>query len=207
MIDNLKWRYATKQFDTGKKISNENIELLKEAVSLTASSYGLQPYKVLDVQNSEIREKLKTVSFGQAQVTDASNLFVFCANDDLTSVHIDEFIALTASTQGIDVAVLKDYSDFMKGAFASLTPAEKHNWAGRQAYIALGNLLTTAASMQIDVCPMEGFDARQYNDILGLKGSGYSSVVIAAIGYRSLEDGTQFKAKVRKPMEELFETR
>lgn len=207
MIDNLKWRYATKQFDTGKKISNENIELLKEAVSLTASSYGLQPYKVLDVQNSEIREKLKTVSFGQAQVTDASNLFVFCANDDLTSVHIDEFIALTASTQGIDVAVLKDYSDFMKGAFASLTPAEKHNWAGRQAYIALGNLLTTAASMQIDVCPMEGFDARQYNDILGLKGSGYSSVVIAAIGYRSPEDGTQFKAKVRKPMEELFETR
>jgi len=207
MIDNLKWRYATKKFDKQKKVSAKDLSLLKEAVRLTASSYGLQPYKVLDVQNQEIREKLKPVSFGQPQVTDASNLFVFCANDDLTNVHIDEFIALTAATQGVDVAVFKGYSDFMKGAFESLTLADKHNWAARQAYIALGNLMTTAASMQIDVCPMEGFDAAQYNELLGLKGSGYSSVVIAAVGYRSAEDQSQFNAKVRKPVEELFETR
>ncbi len=206
MIDNLKWRYATKKFDTSKKVSAADLSLLKEAVSLTASSFGLQPYKVLDVQNPELREKLKAVSFGQSQVTDASNLFVFCANEDLTAVHIDEFLRLTAETQQIDVALLKSYGDFMKGMFESRTVADKHNWAARQAYIGLGNLLTTAASMRIDVCPMEGFDPSQYNEILGLAGTGYAAVVIATVGYRSPDDETQHKAKVRKPLEKFFET-
>ncbi len=207
MIESLKWRYATKKFDKNKQVSAENIQLLKEAVRLTASSYGLQPYKVLEIKNPEIREQLKTASFGQPQVTDASTLFVFCANDDLTDAHIDAYLELSAKTQQIDVAGLKGYGDFMKGVFGSRTTADKHEWAARQAYIALGNLLTTAASMQIDVCPMEGFDAQQYNEILGLKGSGYSSVVIAAIGYRSADDEAQNKAKVRRPLDELFETR
>lgn len=207
MIESLKWRYATKKFDKNKQVSAENIQLLKETVRLTASSYGLQPYKVLEVKSPEIREKLKAVSFGQPQVTDASTLFVFCANDDLTDTHIDAYLELSAKTQKVDVEVFKGYGDFMKGVFGSRTTADKHEWAARQAYIALGNLLTTAASMQIDVCPMEGFDARQYNEILGLKGSGYSSVVIAAIGYRSADDEAQNKAKVRRPLGELFETR
>lgn len=207
MIESLKWRYATKKFDKNKQVSAENIQLLKETVRLTASSYGLQPYKVLEVKSPEIREKLKAVSFGQPQITDASTLFVFCANDDLTNAHIDSYLELSAKTQKVDVEVFKGYGDFMKGVFGSRTTADKHEWASRQAYIALGNLLTTAASMQIDVCPMEGFDARQYNEILGLKGSGYSSVVIAAIGYRSGNDEAQNKAKVRRPLDELFETR
>lgn len=207
MIQSLKWRYATKKFDTNKQVSAGNIQLLKETVRLTASSYGLQPYKVLEVKSPEIREKLKAVSFGQPQITDASTLFVFCANDDLTDAHIDSYLELSAKTQKVDVAAFKGFGDFMKGVFGSRTTADKHEWAARQAYIALGNLLTTAASMQIDVCPMEGFDARQYNEILGLKGSGYSSVVIAAIGYRSADDEAQNKAKVRRPLDELFETR
>lgn len=207
MIDSLNWRYATKKFDKNKHVSAEDIQLLKETVRLTASSYGLQPYKVLEVKSPEIREKLKAVSFGQPQVTDASTLFVFCANDDLTDTHIDAYLELSAKTQKVDVEVFKGYGDFMKGVFGSRTTADKHEWAARQAYIALGNLLTTAASMQIDVCPMEGFDAQQYNEILGLKGSGYSSVVIAAIGYRSADDEAQNKAKVRRPLGELFETR
>ncbi len=207
MIESLKWRYATKKFDKNKQVSAENIQLLKETVRLTASSYGLQPYKVLEVKSTEIREKLKAVSFGQPQITDASTLFVFCANDDLTDAHIDSYLELSAKTQKVDVAAFKGFGDFMKGVFGSRTTADKHEWAARQAYIALGNLLTTAASMQIDVCPMEGFDARQYNEILGLKGSGYSSVVIAAIGYRSADDEVQNKAKVRRPLDELFETR
>jgi nitroreductase len=207
MIESLKWRYATKKFDKNKQVSAENIQLLKEAVRLTASSYGLQPYKVLEVKSPEIREKLKAVSFGQPQITDASTLFVFCANDDLTDAHIDSYLELSAKTQKVDVAAFKGFGDFMKGVFGSRTTADKHEWAARQAYIALGNLLTTAASMQIDVCPMEGFDARQYNEILELKGSGYSSVVIAAIGYRSADDEAQNKAKVRRPLDELFETR
>lgn len=206
MIDNLNWRYATKKFDKNKQVSAENIQLLKEAVRLTASSYGLQPYKVLEIKNPEIREQLKTASFGQPQVTDASTLFVFCANDDLTDAHIDAYLELSAKTQQIDVAGLKGYGDFMKGVFGSRTTAQKHEWSARQVYIALGNLLTTAASMQIDVSPMEGFDPKQYDEILGMKGSGYSTVVIAAIGYRSSDDEAQYKAKVRKPMDELFET-
>jgi len=206
MIESLKWRYATKKFDKNKQVSAENIQLLKETVRLTASSYGLQPYKVLEVKSPEIREKLKAVSFGQPQITDASTLFVFCANDDLTDAHIDSYLELSAKIQKVDVEVFKGYGDFMKGVFGSRTTADKHEWAARQAYIALGNLLTTAASMQIDVCPMEGFDAQQYNEILGLKGSGYSSVVIAAIGYRSADDEAQNKAKVRRPLDELFET-
>lgn len=206
MIESLKWRYATKKFDVNKKVSAADLALLKEAVSLTASSYGLQPYKVLDVQNPELREKLKPVSFGQPQITDASNLFVFCANDDLTAIHIDEFLKLTAETQKIDVALLNDFGNFMKGMFASRTVADKHDWAARQAYIGLGNLLTTASSMRIDVCPMEGFDPSKYNEILGLTGTGYSAVVIATIGYRSPDDDAQHKAKVRKPLEKFFET-
>ena len=206
MIESLKWRYATKKFDKNKQVSAENIQLLKETVRLTASSYGLQPYKVLEVKSPEIREKLKAVSFGQPQITDASTLFVFCANDDLTDAHIDSYLELSAKIQKVDVEVFKGYGDFMKGVFGSRTTADKHEWAARQAYIALGNLLTTAASMQIDVCPMEGFDAQQYNEILGLKSSGYSSVVIAAIGYRSADDEAQNKAKVRRPLDELFET-
>lgn len=207
MIDSLNWRYATKKFDKNKQVSAENIQLLKEAVRLTASSYGLQPYKVLEIKNPEIREQLKTASFGQPQVTDASTLFVFCANDDLTDAHIDAYLELSAKTQQIDVAGLKGYGDFMKGVFGSRTIAQKHEWSARQVYIALGNLLTTAASMQIDVSPMEGFDPKQYDEILGMKGSGYSTVVIAAIGYRSSDDEAQYKAKVRKPVDELFETR
>jgi len=207
MIDSLNWRYATKKFDKNKQVSAENIQLLKEAVRLTASSYGLQPYKVLEIKNPEIREQLKTASFGQPQVTDASTLFVFCANDDLTDAHIDAYLELSAKTQQIDVAGLKGYGDFMKGVFGSRTTAQKHEWSARQVYIALGNLLTTAASMQIDVSPMEGFDPKQYDEILGMKGSGYSTVVIAAIGYRSSDDEAQYKAKVRKPVDELFETR
>lgn len=206
MIESLKWRYATKKFDKNKQVSAENIQLLKEAVRLTASSYGLQPYKVLEIKSPEIREKLKAVSFGQPQITDASTLFVFCANDDLTDAHIDAYLELSAKTQNVDVAAFKGFGDFMKGVFGSRTTTDKHEWAARQAYIALGNLLTTAASMQIDVCPMEGFDAQQYNEILGLKGSGYSSVVVAAIGYRSSDDEAQGKSKVRRPLGELFET-
>ena len=206
MIESLKWRYATKKFDTEKKVSASDIAILKEAINLTPSAYGLQPYKVLDIQNTELREKLKAVSFGQAQVTDASHLFVFVANDDMTSGHIDAFIELTAITQQIDSEGLKGYGDFMKSVFGSRTAQENHNWAARQAYIALGTLVNVAAEMGLDVSSMEGFDPAQYDEILGLKGTGYSSVVIAAIGYRSATDEAQFRAKVRKPISEMFQT-
>ena len=205
MIESLKWRYATKKFDTEKKVSDADIAVLKEAINLTPSSYGLQPYKVLDIQSAELREKLKTASFGQPQVTDASHLFVFVAGDDLTDAHVDAFIELTAKTQQISPDGLKGYGDFMKSVFGSRTPEQKHQWAARQAYIALGTLVNVAAEMGLDVSSMEGFDPAQYDEILQLKGTGYSTVVIAAIGYRSAGDEAQFRAKVRKPVDEVFQ--
>lgn len=206
MIESLKWRYATKKFDTEKKVSDADIAILKEAINLTPSSYGLQPYKVLDIQNAALREKLKAASFGQPQVTDASHLFVFVAGDNLTDAHIDAFIELTANTQQIAPEGLKGYGDFMKSVFGNLTPEKKHQWAARQAYIALGTLVNVAAEMGLDVSSMEGFDPSQYDEMLGLKGAGYSTVVIAAIGYRSASDEAQFRAKVRKPISEVFQT-
>lgn len=203
MINSLKWRYATKKFDNKSVPAAELIEL-KEAVRLTASSYGLQPYVVLDVQNPEVRTKLRAASWDQSQITDASNLFVFCAANDMTSSDIDNFIALTAETRGLPPEALQGYSDFMKSSIGGRSLADKQNWNARQAYIALGNLLTVAASKQIDVCPMEGFDPKQYNEILGL--DGYSAVVVAAVGYRSPEDEMQHYVKVRKPLNELFKT-
>ena len=205
MIESLKWRYATKKLDTEKKVSDADIAVLKEAINLTPSSYGLQPYKVLDIQSAELREKLKTASFGQPQVTDASHLFVFVAGDDLTDAHVDAFIELTAKTQQISPDGLKGYGDFMKSVFGSRTPEQKHQWAARQAYIALGTLVNVAAEMGLDVSSMEGFDPAQYDEILQLKGTGYSTVVIAAIGYRSAGDEAQFRAKVRKPVDEVFQ--
>ena len=205
MIESLKWRYATKKLDTEKKVSDADIAVLKEAINLTPSSYGLQPYKVLDIQSAELREKLKTASFGQPQVTDASHLFVFVAGDDLTDAHVDAFIELTAKTQQISPDGLKGYGDFMKSVFGSRTPEQKHQWAARQAYIALGTLVNVAAEMGLDVSSMEGFDPAPYDEILQLKGTGYSTVVIAAIGYRSAGDEAQSRAKVRKPVDEVFQ--
>jgi nitroreductase len=206
IIESLKWRYATKKFDNTRTLAAEDLNELKEAVNLTASSYGLQPYVVLDVQNPEIRAKLRAASWDQSQITDASSIFVFCAANDMTAADIDSFIELTATTRGLEVEALKGYADFMKGAIGSRTQEQKYNWNARQAYIALGNLLTVAATKGIDTCPMEGFDPVQYNEILGLNESGYSAVVVAAIGYRSTEDGVQHNAKVRKPLEVLFRT-
>jgi len=207
ILKSLNWRYATKKFDTTRKVSSTDLEILKEAVRLSASSFGLQPYKVINVEDRELREKLKAASYGQAQVTDASNLFVFCAYTNLTSGHIDNYINLTATTRNINPAELKGFGDSMKGSFANITPEQNYVWAAHQPYIALGNLLNTCAIMNIDACPMGGIDADKYDEILGLSKQGLRAEMIATIGYRSEEDTYQHMAKVRKPLDELFETR
>ncbi|MDX9747374.1 MAG: NAD(P)H-dependent oxidoreductase [Paludibacter sp.] len=201
----LNWRYATKKFDATKKLTEDDVNTLKEAVNLTASSYGLQPYRVLDVQTPELREKLKAAAFGQSQITDASHLFVFTAFNDLTDQHIDEYIALSAKVKGISEDILKGYGDFMKSVFGPRSSADKHNWAARQAYIAVGNLIDAAASLGIDSCPMEGFDPSAFDEILGLKGTDASSVVVVTLGHRADDDQAQFAPKVRKPLDQVFE--
>ncbi|WCL80923.1 NAD(P)H-dependent oxidoreductase [Saprospira sp. CCB-QB6] len=203
LVENLKWRYATKKFDASKKITAEVLEQLKTAIQLSASSYGLQLYKVLDVQNPEVRKKLQAAAWGQSQIVDASQLFVFTIPTSFTAEHIDELIQLTADTRGLDPAVLNDYSEFMKGALLNQTEEGAKSWMGKQAYIALGTLLAAAADLKVDACPMEGFDAAQFDEILGL--DGWTTAVIATLGYRHEEDGMQHAAKVRKAKEVLFE--
>lgn len=206
-IKNLEWRYATKKFDTQKKVSPEDLEKIKEAIQLSASSYGLQLYKVLIIEDEETRERLKPASWGQSQITDASHLLVFCNYAKVSNEQIDEFIELKARVQGIAVDNIKGYGEFIKGKLAEQSPLQVDHWTARQTYIALGNLLAACAELKIDACPMEGFEPEKYNEILGLTEKGLSAAVIATIGYRSEEDQTQHAKKVRKPLELLFEVK
>ena len=205
-IENQNWRYATKKFNSEKKISNSDLEILKEAIQLSSSSYGLQPYKVLIIENEEIRKQLQPASWGQSQITDASHLFVFASVTNVDAEYITRYAENMAKTRNIPFDSVKGYADFMIGNITTLTPEKQIIWAQKQAYLALGNLLNAAAELKIDVTPMEGFLPEQYNEILGLKEKGLHATLVATIGYRHEEDETQHYAKVRKPITELFET-
>ena len=206
LIEDLKWRYATKKYDATKKVSDENITKLKEAIHLSASSWGLQLYKFLDIKNPSIRESLKPHSWGQTQITDASHLFVFCSHTTVSDQDTDDYIALKSKVQGMKVEDLKGYGDFMKMKINEKSPGEVKDWTEKQTYLALGNALMACASMKIDATPMEGFDAAKYNEILGLTEKGLTATVVLAIGYRHEEDVAQNQDKVRKSMSALFET-
>lgn len=205
-IENQNWRYATKKFNSEKKISNSDLEILKEAIQLSTSSYGLQPYKVIIVENEEIRKQLQPASWGQSQITDASHLFVFASITNVDSEYINNFVENMAKTRNIPVESIKAYADFMIGNITTLTPEKQIIWSQKQAYLALANLLNVAAELKIDVTPMEGFIPEQYNKILGLTEKGLSATLVATIGYRADEDATQHYVKVRKPISELFES-
>ena len=205
-IENQNWRYATKKFNAEKKISNADLEILKEAIQLSSSSYGLQPYKVLIVENEEIRKQLQPASWGQSQIVDASHLFVFANIVNVDEEYINNFAQNVATTRNIPFENVKGYADFMISKITTLTPEQQLIWTAKQTYLALGNLLNAAAELKIDVTPMEGFDPVQYDEILGLKEKGLHASLVATIGYRHHEDDTQHYIKVRKPKSELFET-
>lgn len=205
-IENQNWRYATKKFDTTKKVSTEDLETLKKAIQLSSSSYGLQLYKVFIIENPAIRAQLQPVSWGQSQIVEASHLFVFANVVDVQENHIDNYVQNIANTRGLALEDLKGYSDFMKSKIVSLPVEQKAVWTSKQTYLALGNLLNAAAELKIDVTPMEGFEPEKYNEILGLNKLGLNASLVATVGYRHEEDATQHYAKVRKPIEELFET-
>lgn len=205
LIDSLKWRYATKKFDKNRKISSSDLAQLRQAVSLAASSYGLQPYKVLVIENAAVRARLLEAAYGQPQITDASHLFLFCHYTDVSPEKTEAFIKLTSDVTGTPVSALKNYSDLINGTVAARSPEALQAWTSKQAYIGLGTLLAAAAEMRVDACPMEGFNPAAFNEILGLPAKGLSASVLAAVGYRSAEDPAQFRAKVRKPFDQMFE--
>ncbi len=203
-IKNLNWRYATKKFDPSKKVSEKDLDTILEAIKLSPSSYGLQPYHVFVITDESIRKQLQPVSWNQSQIVDASHLLVFAAKSKFGSELVDGYLENVSSTRGMDIENLKGYGDFMKSKLLDLPNDVKKNWTSRQAYIALESAMVAAADLKIDTCPMEGFEPEPYDEILGLKDKGLTSVVVLPIGYRSSEDDTQNYAKVRKSKEELF---
>ncbi len=204
----LEWRYATKRFDNQKKISAENWAVLEQSLILSPSSYGLQPWKFLVVQDPSLREKLKAQSWNQTQVTDCSHYVVFLFHSKMNEEYIERFIRKNAEVRGMPMEKLKGYQDMMVGDLVKGPRSAKIDvWASRQAYIAMGFLMETAALLSIDACPMEGLDPNAYDELLQLKGTGYQTVATVALGYRHAEDKTQDAKKVRFDRDDLIEFR
>ena len=205
-LENQNWRYATKKFDSTKKISTEDFNTLKEAIRLSSSSFGMQPYKIIIVENPEIRAQLQTAAWGQSQIVDASHLIVFANITNFGNDDIDSVLNVFTSERGLPENALDGYGGFIKSKIATLPEEVKNVWTAKQTYLALGNLLNAAAELKIDVTPMEGFDPSAVNKILGLEKLGLNASLLATIGYRHEEDETQHYKKVRKSTEELFIT-
>lgn len=205
LIENLKWRYATKKFDTDRKITNEQLSYLKKAIRLSVSSYGLQMYKVLIVSDPEIKKQLQPLCWQQSQIVDCSNLFVFCSYKSYKDKHVDEYLELVATEQKLDRTTLDGYGTFIKNKISEKTPIEQTTWLERQPYLAVSNLLMACAEQRIDACPMEGFTPEDINNYFQLDSKNLNAVVMVAVGYRAKDDTTQHRPKIRKPQEELFE--
>ena len=184
----LRWRYATKQFDATRKIPAETWDALEQSLVLTPSSFGLQPWKFLVVDNPAVRAKLQADSWNQPQVTDASHFVVLTARTDLHSSDVDAWISRMSEVQGTPAEAFAQLKGMIAGFAEKMSDEERHFWNVRQIYIALGQLMASAALLGIDACPMEGISAAGYDRILGLEGSGHATVVACALGYRAESD-------------------
>ncbi len=202
----LRWRYATKQFDASKKIPDDLWAALEDALVLTPSSFGLQPWKFLVIKDPALREKLRAASWNQTQVTDASHLVVFAVRRTAGEADVDRLIERT-----VEVRATPDGAARLGGMKKVILQFIEHTpvleWHKRQAYIALGNFLTSAALLGLDTCPLEGIDPAQYDEILGLPEQGLATAVAATAGYRAATDGYAALAKVRYAKSEVIEYR
>lgn len=207
-ISDLNWRYATKKYDASRKVSAEDLEILKQAIRFSPSSLGLQPYKVLIIEDQAIREQLAEVSFANKEsIKNASHLFVFANILDFGKQEdISGFLENISKTRGIPMENLEEMRAKVTSSIHAKETEARNIWTSKQTYIALANLLNAAASLKIDATPMEGFQPDKYDDILGLAQNGLGASVIAAVGYRHEEDKFQDLKKVRKPENELFIT-
>jgi nitroreductase len=197
LLEQLRWRYATKKFDATKKISPEDWATLEEALLLAPSSFGLQPWKFFVIRDPALRAKLKAASWNQSQVTDASHYVVFAIRKGLNEEDVQKLIDRVSDVRNIPTQNLEEYKKIMLGSISVRTPEQLDAWCARQVYIALGIFLASAAVLGIDACPMEGFEPKKFDEILGLEKLGYTAVVMATAGYRSKEDHYGELAKVR----------
>jgi nitroreductase len=201
----LRWRYAVKKFDPTKTIPADTWAALEQSLLLSPSSYGLQPWKFFNVTTKSVREQLLPHSWGQRQIVDASHLVVFAVKKDVTPADADRLIARTASVRGVTAESLAQYQGMVAGSLTRTPAAEKDVWMSRQVFIALGVFLTTAAVLEVDACPMEGFVPEKYDEILGLTEKGYASRVVATAGYRAADDPYATAKKVRYELGEVVE--
>lgn len=201
----LRWRYATKQFDATRKIDPKDWATLEEALVLTPSSFGLQPWKFIVITHQPMKEKLTAFSWGQRQVADCSHHVVFAIRKNVGEKEIHRFIQRMVDVRGVPHESLAPYRDLM---LSKLVEGPNRNtineWAIRQCYIALGNFMTCAALMGIDACPMEGIDPTKYDEALGLEKSGLATCLACAVGYRHADDKHAHLAKVRHPHSEVI---
>jgi nitroreductase/dihydropteridine reductase len=205
LINKLQWRYATKKFNPAKVVPQEKVDRILEAVRLTATSSGLQPFEVFVVTSKEVRERIKPIAWNQEQVTDSSHLLVFAAWDNYTAERINAMFDLVNAERGFKNEGWENYRQMLLGTYPQRDAEVNYQHAARQAYIGLGTALIAAAEEQVDATPMEGFDPKALDEILGLQARGLRSVAILPLGYRAEEgDWLVNLKKVRRPREQFI---
>ena len=198
IIDSLNWRYATKKFDSNRKLSKNQVNTLKNAFNLTASSYGLQPIKLIVISNQEIKNNLLESSLNQQQVIQCSHLLVICVETDIDESYIELYFKRVVDIRKTSPKVLESFKNSIINEFNDMSNTSIINWSINQAYLALGNLMTVCSVEEIDSCPMEGFLPEKYDEILDLKTKNLKSVLVMPVGYRSVDDQFSSFKKVRK---------
>ncbi len=206
IIESLQWRYATKKFDNTKILPQEKIDILTEAFNLTATSYGLQPLKLVVIKNKGLQKQLTEHSWNQKQVADASHVLVFCIENTVGEEYITNYFKNVKSIRNTPDEILDPFKNQLVDSFKDKPKEEISNWASKQAYLAMGNLLTVCALEKIDACPMEGFIPEKYNEILHLNDRGLHSVLVLPIGYRAEDDMFSEFKKVRRSIDETVIT-
>ncbi|MBB3842173.1 nitroreductase [Runella defluvii] len=204
LIESLQWRYATKKM-SGKQVPQDKIDYILEAIRLSPSSSGLQPYEIIVVTNEELKEKIKPIAFGQSQITDASHLLIFAAWDNYTEERINAVFKRSNAERGLPDSATDDYRKRLLGMVLANTPEQNFAHTAKQSAIALGISLVAAADQEVDATPMEGYNAAQLDELLGLAEKGLKSTAIVALGYRDEDNDWLAKLKkVRTPKELLY---
>lgn len=202
-IEKLEWRYATKKFDPTKKLSGEKLEILKQAFNLTATSFGLQPIKMVVVSNQALKEKLVPFTFNQLQVRDASHILVLCIEKEIDADFIVDHFKRVEDMRKTPREILEPFEKNLVNSFAEKQSKEIKEWMTNQLYLTLGALLTVCAIEKIDACPIEGFEPEKYDHLLGLKKMGLESVIVLPVGYRDETDFFISLKKVRRGVDKL----
>ena len=201
IIKDLEWRYAVKKFDSSKEVEVAKLERIKKAFNLTATSYGLQPIKMVVLKNKALQEQLVEFSYGQGQVAQASHVLILCIEKKIDADYISSYFKKVKDIRGTSDSVLEPFKNALVSEFTKMDNKQIQQWATNQVYLAMGNLLTICAAEQLDACPMEGFIPDSYDELLDLSSKGLSSVLVLPIGYRAEDDIFSGFKKVRRDME------